>query len=189
MTTDYDMDAIARGIDRVEKARKTIDRRQYTDRPGTDWTPGEEGDSHPEVVGTYGKAVLDYSDDGRRFQVNGYTYAGHALFQREYVTLDAALLNGTRVANSGPTPAEHVETWNRVYPEGKAVRYWTGLHERGTEVHVTTDVLGIFHDADGVITVVAPGHEYPYGVSLDTDIYVRAAAHCVTATGTKGDAR
>ena len=127
MDATYDTDAIASGIDRIERARKTIDRRRYTDRIGNDWTPGEEGDRHPEVVGTYGKAVLDYSDDGQRFQVNGYTYAGHALYRREFASLDAALRNGTRVANDGPTEAERVKAWNLTYSEGQAVRYWTGV--------------------------------------------------------------
>lgn len=129
MDATYDTDAIARGIDRVERARKSIERRRYTDRIGNDWKPGEPGDSHPEVVGTYGKAVLDYSDDGRRFQVNGYTYDGYALFQKEYASLDAALRNGSRVANDGPTPAERADAWNTTYPTGKAVRYWTGAKE------------------------------------------------------------
>lgn len=127
--TDEEYEAAARGIDLVERARRSIDRRRYTDRVGNDWKPGKEGDTHPEVVGTYGKAVLDYSDDGRRFQVNGYTYDGHRLFQREYASLDAALRNGSRVANDGPTPAEHVEAWNATYSEGQSVKYWTGVRE------------------------------------------------------------
>lgn len=157
MTTDYDMDAIARGIDRIERARKTIDRRRYTDRIGNDWTPGAQGDSHPEVVGTYGKAVLDYSDDGLRFQVNGYTYAGHALYRREFASLDAALRNGSRVANEGPTPAEHVETWNRVYPEGKAVRYWTGAKEGPGQKGRTRSAAWVAEGHTAVVQVTGHG--------------------------------
>ncbi|MFH8805189.1 hypothetical protein ACH4F6_37565 [Streptomyces sp. NPDC017936] len=127
--TDEEYEAAARGIDRIERARRSIDRRRYTDRVGNDWKPGEQGEAHPEVVGTYGKAVLDYSDDGLRFQVNGYTYDGHALYRREFASLDAALRNGSRVANEGPTPAEHVEAWNAHHSIGRAVRYWTGFRE------------------------------------------------------------
>ena len=125
--TDEEYEAASRGIDLIERAQRSIYRRKYTDKPGNDWSPGHG--EHPWHVGTYGKAVLDYSDDGRRFQVNGYTYDGHHLYRREFATLDAALRNGTRVARTGPTPAEHVEAWNATYPEGQAVRYWTGVKE------------------------------------------------------------
>ncbi len=153
----YDTDGAARGIDRIERARKSIDRRQYTDKVGNDWKPGEQGDSHPEVVGTYGKAVLDYSDDGLRYQVNGYTYDGHALYRREFASLDAALRNGTRVANEGPTPAEHVETWNRVYPEGKAVRYWTGAREGAGQKGRTRSAAQVLGNHTAVVWVTGHG--------------------------------
>lgn len=156
MTDTFDLGHIASGIDRIERARKTIDRRQYTDKIGNDWTPGEVGDSHPFFVGTYGKAVLDYSADGQRFQVNGYTYAGHQLFQREYASLDAALRNGTRVANEGPTPAEHVAAWNLTYPEGKAVRYWTGAKEGPGVKSRTRSAATIF---GGAAVVTVDGYE------------------------------
>lgn len=157
MNADYDTEDIASGIDRIERARKTIDRRRYTDRIGGDWKPGEQGDAHPEVVGIYGKAVLDYSDDGKRFQVNGYTYAGHRLFQREYASLDAALRNGTRVANEGPTPAERVEAWNLTYPEGKAVRFWTGAREGVGQKGRTRSAAWVAEGHTAVVQVTGHG--------------------------------
>lgn len=158
MATDlHDYEAISRGIDRIERARKTIERRRWTDRIGNDWKPGEPGDSHPEVVGAYGKAVLDYSDDGHRFQVNGYTYAGHALFQKEYATLDAALRAGTRVANEGPTPAEHVEAWNARHDEGRLVRYWTGAKEGPGQKGRTTSAAWVAEGHTAVVRVTGHG--------------------------------
>lgn len=155
--TDEEYEAAARGIDRIERARKTIDRRRYTDRIGGDWKPGEQGDPHPEVVGTYGKAVLDYSDDGKRFQVNGYTYAGHRLYQREFASLDAALRNGTRVANDGPTEAEHVEAWNLTHSEGQAVRYWTGAKEGPGQKGRTRSAAWVAEGHTAVVRVTGHG--------------------------------
>jgi hypothetical protein len=157
VNADYDMEAIASGIDRIERARKSIDRRQYTDRIGNDWKPGEQGDSHPEVVGSYGKAVLDYSDDGQRYQVNGYTYDGHALYRREFASLDAALRNGSRVANDGPTPAERAEAWNATYPEGQAVRYWTGVKEGAGQKGRTRSAARVAKGHPAVVQVTGHG--------------------------------
>jgi hypothetical protein len=132
VTTDhYDLGALAYGIDRIERARKTIEHRRHAwnAKPGWNWKPGEAGMEHPKVVGPAAQAVLDYSDDGQRYQVNGYTHDGHHLYRREFATLDAALRNGDRVARTGPTQAERVEAWNLTYPVSQAIRYWTGARE------------------------------------------------------------
>lgn len=157
--TDYDLGALAYGIDRIEKARKTIARRRHAwdAKPGWNWKPGEPGMEHPKVVGTHGKAVLDYSDDGQRFQVNGYTHNGHRIYRREFATLDAALRNGTRVANEGPTPAEHVEAWNLTYPEGQAVRYWTGAREDAGETGRTRSAAWVAEGHTAVVQVTGHG--------------------------------
>jgi hypothetical protein len=156
-TDTYDLGHIASGIDRIERARKTIDRRQYTDKVGNDWTPQPEGWHHPFVVGVHGKAVLDYSEDGARFQVNGYTHAGHHLYRREFATLDAALRNGSRVANDGPTPAERAEAWNLTYPEGQAVRYWTGAREGAGETGRTRSAAWVAEGHTAVVQVTGHG--------------------------------
>jgi hypothetical protein len=157
MTTDYDHDAIARGIDRIERARRTIDRRRHTDKVGHDWTPREPGSAHPYIVGVTASAVLDYSDDGQRFQVNGYTYEGHHLYRREFASLDAALRNGSRVANDGPTPAERVEAWNLTYAEGRPVRYWTGAREGEGETGVTRSAAWVAEGHTAVVFVTGHG--------------------------------
>lgn len=155
--TDEEYEAAARGIDRIERARKTIDRRLYTDRVGHDWKPCETGGSHPFVVGVTAKAVLDYSDDGRRFQVNGYTYDGHHLYRREYATLDAALRAGSRIACDGPTPAERVEAWNLTYPEGQPVRYWTGAREGAGRKGRTRSAASVLGGHTAVVWVTGHG--------------------------------
>lgn len=155
--TDKEYKAVARGIDRIEKARRTIRRHQYTDRPGAGWLAGEDCMEHPRIVGTYGKAVLDYSDDGRRFQVNGYTYNGHGIYRREFATLDAALRNGARVANDGPTPAERAEAWNLTYPEGQAVWYWTGARKGAGQAGRTRSAATVLEGHTAVVWVT--GHE------------------------------
>jgi hypothetical protein len=157
MQDTYDLGALANGIDRIERARKTIDRRQYTDKAGHDWRPGGAGDAHPKVVGTYGQAVLDYSDDGARYQVNGYTHDGHHLYRKEFASLDAALRNGTRVANDGPTPAEHVAAWNLTYPEGRAVRYWTGVREGAGQKGRTRSAASVLGGHTAVVWVTGHG--------------------------------
>jgi hypothetical protein len=153
----YDLGHIASGIDRIERARKTIDRRKYTDKVGNDWTAGIEGMKHPKVVGVYGEAVLDYSDDGARFQVNGYTHGGHHLYRREFASLDAALRNGSRVAHDGPTPAERVEAWNLTYPEGRAVRYWTGAREGAGATGRTRSAAWVAEGHTAVVQVTGHG--------------------------------
>lgn len=158
MSTDtFDLGHIASGIDRVERARKTIGRRQHTDRPGADWTPQPAGWHHPFVVGKAAKAVLDYSDDGARFQVNGYTLSGHHLYRREFASLDAALRNGSRVANDGPTPAERVAAWNLTYPEGQPVRYWTGAREGAGETGSTRSAAWVTEGHTAVVFVTGHG--------------------------------
>lgn len=155
-TPDYDLGAIAYGIDRIERARRAIGRRRYTDKVGHDWKPGEPGMEHPKVVGVTAQAVLDYSDDGQRFQVNGYTYDGHHLYRREFASLDAALRNGSRVANDGPTPAERVEAWNLTYSEGQAVRFWTGVKEGPGVKGRTRSAATVF---GGAAVVTVDGYE------------------------------
>lgn len=152
-----DLGAIAYGIDRIERARKTIYRRQHTDRPGSDWTPREPGTAHPYIVGTTAKAVLGYSDDGARFQVNGYTYDGHHIYRREFASLDAALRNGARVANDGPTPAERADAWNLTYPEGQPVRYWTGAREGAGETGRTRSSAWVAEGHTAVVQVTGHG--------------------------------
>jgi hypothetical protein len=154
---DYDLGHIASGIDRIERARKTIDRRQYTYKVGNDWRPGDVGEAHPRVVGTTAQAVLDYSDDGARFQVNGYTHGGHHLYRREFASLDAALRNGARVANDGPTPAERAEAWNLTYPEGQPVRYWTGAREGTGETGRTRSAAWVAEGHTAVVQVTGHG--------------------------------
>ncbi|WP_086559898.1 hypothetical protein [Streptomyces africanus] len=158
MSTDtYDLGHIASGIDRIERARKIIDRRRHTDKVGADWKPGEPGMEHPKVVGVTAQAVLDYSDDGARFQVNGYTYDGHHLYRREFASLDAALRNGSRVANDGPTPAERAEAWNLTYPEGQTVRYWTGAREGAGETGRTRSAAWVAEGHTAVVFVTGHG--------------------------------
>lgn len=158
MSTDvYDLGALAYGMDRIEWARKTIGRRQYTDRAGHDWKPGGPGMEHPKVVGVTAQAVLDYSDDGQRFQVNGYTYDGHHLYRREFASLDAALRNGSRVANEGPTPAERVGAWNLTYPEGQSVRYWTGAKEGPGQKGRTRGAAWVAEGHTAVVQVTGHG--------------------------------
>lgn len=154
--TDYELGALVYGIDRIERARKTIGRRRHTDKVGNDWTP-QEGWRHPFVVGTHGKAVLDYSEDGARYQVNGYTHGGHHLYRREFASLDAALRNGTRVANDGPTPAERAEAWNLTYPEGQAVCYWTGAREGTGETGHTRSAAWVAEGHTAVVQVTGHG--------------------------------
>jgi hypothetical protein len=157
MSTDYNLGALVYGMDRIEKARKTIERRRYTNKVGNDWTLGEPGMEHPKVVGVTAQAVLDYSDDGQRFQVNGYTYGGHHLYRREFASLDAALRNGSRVANDGPTPAERVEAWNLTYPEGQPVRYWTGAREGAGETGRTRSAAWVAEGHTAVVRVTGHG--------------------------------
>lgn len=158
MTDTYDLGHIASGIDRIERARRTIERRRADGHGiGSDWTPRSEGWHHPFVVGVTAKAVLDYSNDGARFQVNGYTYDGHHLYRREYATLDAALRAGSRIACDGPTPAERVEAWNLTYPEGQAVRYWTGAREGVGQKGRTRSAASVLEGHTAVVWVT--GHD------------------------------
>lgn len=101
--TEVDITAVARGIDLIKRAIRTLDRRKYTDKLGSGWTVPEAWSDiteYPRYVGVRGKAVLYPSDDGRKYSVHTYTYGGKSLCDpKEYKTLDSALRYGERVVN------------------------------------------------------------------------------------------
>jgi hypothetical protein len=153
---DIDLGHVASGIDRIGRARKTIERRQYTDKPGHDWRPGY-GES-PWHKGRLGIASLSYSEDGQKYEVSVSSREDDVLvYLREFATLDAALRNGTRVANDGPTPAERVEAWNLTYPVGQAVRYWTGAREGAGETGRTRTAAWVAEGHTAVVQVTGHG--------------------------------
>lgn len=131
MSTDtYDLEAVQRGIKLMERATGAIYRRKYDlDKPGWNWSTGH-GSDYPWHNGVHGTALLSYSEDGRKYEVSVYTYGdGLRVYRKEFATLDAALRAGTREAAREPDPAARVDARNRLYPEGRAVRYWTGVRE------------------------------------------------------------
>lgn len=149
------LDARELGSRLLERAAGAIYRRRYTDRTGNNWSPGHG--KHPWHVGANGRAVLDHSDDGARYQVNVYTLDGLHAYRREFATLDAALRNGTRVAKDGPTPAEHAEAWNATYPVGTSVRYWTGAREGAGQTGRTTCAAWVAEGHTAVVRVTGHG--------------------------------
>ncbi|MGY5634148.1 hypothetical protein ACW7N6_38045 [Streptomyces sp. UC1A3] len=158
MSTDIDLDAVQRGVKLMERASATVYRRRHAwdAKPGWNWSSGH-GSDYPWHNGVHGTARLDYSEDGRRYEVSVYTYSdGLRIFRKEYVTLDAALRNGTRVAGARPDPAAHVAAWNRRYPEGTPVRYWTGAREGEGAVGETRSAASVLEGHTAVVWVT--GH-------------------------------
>ncbi|MEW1679374.1 hypothetical protein AB0O47_39905, partial [Streptomyces noursei] len=110
MIADVDTTAVAAGLELIRKAHARIERDRYTDRPGDGWTIRGDADSPytelPFVHGTAGKAVLTYTDDGRRYQVYAYDRSGREYARYDCKGLDVALKNGKRLADGGQRPKE-----------------------------------------------------------------------------------
>ena len=77
------------------KARKAVESRHFTDRPGGDWHLSEVGTPH--YNGIYRTASIFPDPDG--YDVYGYTYAGAEAAHKHFRGLDAAFRYGKKLAN------------------------------------------------------------------------------------------
>ncbi|MGW2950723.1 hypothetical protein [Streptomyces eurythermus] len=98
MFEDFNFEAAAHSVALLDKARRAVEKRRYTDRPGDGWTLTDCA-ALPQYTGVKNKVMISTTADGEKYEVIAYTYAGRQLHSATYKTLDAAFRNGVKFAD------------------------------------------------------------------------------------------